>query len=459
MKKTQMIILAGGSGERFGGELPKQFVKIAGKTIMEHTIEKIEQCSAIDSMILVVNEKYYDYMNELIVRNHFKRVKKVIMGGKSRQESSYIGIEACDRDTVNVLFHDAIRPFVSERILLDTITALDTYEAVDVAIPCADTIIKVGEGNVIESIPKRKDLMRGQTPQGFRLSLIKKAYERYWAEQDIEVTDDCGIIEQYKMADIYVVNGEEQNMKVTYKEDAYLADKLFQIHSMELLNQRSEEEIGKLLEGKIGVVFGHTSGIGKDILKMVEEQKGKVYGFSRSTGVDVANSEQVENALQEVFEKEGRIDYVINTAGKLSISKLEAMQTEEIASLIQTNYFGIVNTTKAAIPYLRKTQGMMVLFTSSSYTRGRALYSIYSSTKAAVVNFAQAMSEELYEDKIKINVINPERTDTPMRRSNFGIEPKGTLLSSKEVALETLKTVCSNLTGQVIDVRIKKDRV
>ena len=81
------------------------------------------------------------------------------------------------------------------------------------------------------------------------------------------------------------------------------------------------------------------------------------------------------------------------------------------------------------------------------------MYSIYSSAKAAVVNFAQAMSEEVYEDGIRINVINPERTDTPMRRSNFGIEPKDTLLESKKVAEVTLKTVVSDITGQVIDVR------
>lgn len=453
MKKTQMIILAGGSGERFGGDLPKQFVKIAGKTIIEHTIEKMEQSGVIDSVIVVVSEKYYEYMNELILKNHFKKVKKIILGGNSRQESSYAGICACDENTDYVLFHDAIRPFVSERILQDVVKALQRYPAVDVAIPCADTIIKVTDEKKIEQIPARKYLMRGQTPQGFHLSLIKAAYERYMQDENITVTDDCGIISYYQMADIYVVEGEEQNIKITYHEDAYLADKLFQIHSMKLVEEMSEESILNNLKDKIGIVIGHTSGIGADIYQMVKESGGRIYGYSRKNHVNVSDYTQVSEAMKEVADKEGHIDYVINTSGQLAISKLEAMEENDIAQMTMTNYLGSVHVTKAAIPYLKESKGSMILFTSSSYTRGRAMYSIYSSTKAAIVNFAQAMSEELYEDHVRINVMNPERTDTPMRRNNFGVEPAGTLLESRRVAVETLKTVCTNITGQVVDVR------
>ena len=95
----------------------------------------------------------------------------------------------------------------------------------------------------------------------------------------------------------------------------------------------------------------------------------------------------------------------------------------------------------------------MLLFASSSYTRGRALYSTYSSTKAGIVNLAQALAEELTSDNIKINVINPERTATPMRFKAFGQEPEGSLLQPEIVAEASLKTLLSDLTGQVIDVR------
>lgn len=92
----------------------------------------------------------------------------------------------------------------------------------------------------------------------------------------------------------------------------------------------------------------------------------------------------------------------------------------------------------------------MLLFTSSSHTRGRALYSVYSSTKAAIVNFMQAVSEELFHDQVRINAINPERTATPMRFENFGKEPEETLLSPARVAEVSLQTLLSDLTGQVI---------
>ncbi len=456
MKKTQMIILAGGSGQRFGGEVPKQFVKIAGKTVIEHTIERMEKNPYIDSVIIVINEHFYEYMNELIMKNHFVKVKKVILGGSTRQESSYAGLMACDEDTKNVLFHDAIRPFVSDEIIENCVKALDEYEAVDVAVPCADTIIKIDDEKIIQKIPKRNYLMRGQTPQGFHLDLIKKAYEMFFEAGDVAATDDCGIVTHFKLADIYVVAGEEKNIKITYREDAYLADKLFQINAMELMSDQYHfSDIISEVVGKVGVVIGSTSGIGKDIVTLVQENGGRIYGYSRANGVDVCNYDQVANALKEVYDKEGRIDYVINTSALLNISKLEAMSAEDILYMTNVNYLGSVHVTKAAIPYLRKSKGSVILFTSSSYTRGRAMYSIYSSTKAAIVNFAQAMSEELFQDGIRINVINPERTDTPMRRKNFGIEAKDTLLESVKVAKETLKVVASDLTGQVIDVRRK----
>lgn len=179
MKKTQIIILAGGEGTRFGGNMPKQFTKISGKTVIEHTLESINKNKLIDSILIVINPSFYDFMKEILLKNNYKKVKKLLKGGTSRQESSYIGLQACDNDTENVLFHDAIRPFVSEKIINNTINALDTYEAVDVAIPSADTLIKINDENIICDIPKRKYFMRGQTPQGFRKEIIKKAYEMY----------------------------------------------------------------------------------------------------------------------------------------------------------------------------------------------------------------------------------------------------------------------------------------
>lgn len=450
MKKTQMILLAAGEGNRFGGNLPKQFVKIAGKTIIEHTLESIERNNNIISIIIVINPNYYDYMNEILLKNDFFKVKKIIKGGSTRQESSYLGLCACDDDTQYVLFHDAIRPFISDKIINDTINALDDYEAVDVAIMSADTLIKVDDSKIIKDIPERKYLMRGQTPQGFRINIIKEAYKRYMLKPDESITDDCGLIVKYNLGKVYVVLGEEKNIKITYKEDAYLADKLFQLNSIQLMDK---QDFLYKLNGKVGVVFGYSSGIGKEIYNIVKRNGNIIYGFSRENNVDVSDYDNVKKSLQMVYDKERRIDYVINTAGILNICKLENMSSNDINTMIATNYIGPVNITRASIAFLKQTKGSIALFTSSSYTRGRAMYSIYSSTKAATVNFVQAISEEYKELGIRINVINPERTDTPMRRKNFGNEPVDTLLSASEVANVTLRTIISDITGQAIDVR------
>jgi 2-C-methyl-D-erythritol 4-phosphate cytidylyltransferase len=454
MAKTQAIILAGGAGNRFGGILPKQFIKIAGKTVIEHTIERFEKHDLIDSIIIVINPEYYHFMNEVLLKNDFEKVKKVLKGGDTRQSSSYTGIVGCDEDTKKVLFHDAVRPFVSERIITEMIQALEEYEAVDVAIPTADTIIKINDEQLIEDIPKRQYLMRGQTPQGFKLSLIKQAHEMYMKDPNFPVTDDCGLIVKYNLAPVFVIQGEEKNMKITYPEDVFMADKLFQVNSICSVEQRkTSEQYSQELKDKVVVVFGHSSGIGKEIYDIVQKYGAKAYGISRQNDVDVSKYGQVAEVLENVYNQEGKIDSVINTTGILSISKLQVMLAEDILEQIQTNYLGSIHVTKACIPYLKETRGSVSLFTSSSYTRGRAMYSIYSSTKAAVVNFTQAMAEELYQDDIRINVINPERTKTPMRVKNFGYEDESTLLSAEKVAFAAIDTILSDITGQVIDVR------
>ena len=165
--------------------------------------------------------------------------------------------------------------------------------------------------------------------------------------------------------------------------------------------------------------------------------------------------EDVAKALKEAADKARHIDYVVCTAGLLNKEPLATMDYQTIINAVQTNYMGTVNVALEAYPYLKQTQGKLVFFTSSSYTRGRAFYSIYSSTKAAIVNFVQAVAQEWDGDGIKINCINPERTKTPMRQKNFGIEPDDTLLMPEKGAEATRHTLAADSLGQVVDVRRK----
>jgi ribitol-5-phosphate 2-dehydrogenase (NADP+) / D-ribitol-5-phosphate cytidylyltransferase len=121
--------------------------------------------------------------------------------------------------------------------------------------------------------------------------------------------------------------------------------------------------------------------------------------------------------------------------------------------MIEVNYVAPVMIARLALPYLQRSRGQLLMYTSSSYTRGRAGYSIYSSTKAAVVNLTQALAEEWGPLGVRVNCINPERTGTPMRTKAFGEEPPDSLLDADAVALTSLDVLISGLTGQVVDVR------
>lgn len=451
MKRNIAIILAGGVGSRLGMSTPKQFFKVAGKMVVEHTIDVFERNQHIDEIAIVSNPALVADFENIVLRNKWRKVKKILKGGAERYYSSLSAITAYQNEDANLIFHDAVRPLVSQRIIDDVVKALDTHRAVNVAVPSADTIIEV-DGDFITNIPDRSRLRRGQTPQAFDRQLISDAYDKALKDPNFRTTDDCGVVRTYMPEEpIFVVRGEESNMKLTYREDTYMMDKLFQLKSTEPNDVQIDADS---FRGKVAVVFGGSYGIGKNIVEMLEQSGAHVHSFSRSaTHTDVGDDNQVALALSAVEQKEGHIDYVINTAGVLNREPLASMEYDTILKAVQTNYMGTVNVALRSRPYLQRTRGKLIFFTSSSYTRGRAFYSIYSSTKAAIVNFVQAVAQEWDADGISINCINPERTKTPMRQQNFGVEPDETLLMPERVAEATLRTLLTDCTGQVIDVR------
>jgi len=450
------IILAGGSGARMGDNTPKQFLKLAGKMVIEHTLDVFEAASRIDEICIVCREDYLSEVEQLVVRNQYKKVKKILAGGKERYDSSLAAIRAYTDDTTNLIFHDAVRPLVNERIINDCIDALDKYNAIDVAIKTTDTIIQVDTNDCIQSIPNRNELRNGQTPQCFKRGTIRQAYELALNDPNFQTTDDCGVVRKYLPQEpVYVVNGENFNMKLTYIEDLFLLDKLFQLRTA----QTSQKELlyKETLKGKVIVVFGGSYGIGAEIVALAKDNNAKVFSFSRSeNGVDVTNRDMVGDALHKVYVQEGHIDAIVDTAGILVKEALTSMSTQSIRRSIDVNLLGVINVAQASFDYLKESHGALLFYTSSSYTRGRMMYSLYSATKAAIVNFTQAIAEEWNEFGIRVNCINPERTKTPMRIKNFGNEPEGSLLDPKEVAVASINTLFSKATGEIIDIRRQK---
>ncbi|MFI6320709.1 SDR family NAD(P)-dependent oxidoreductase [Nonomuraea sp. NPDC050556] len=459
--RTVAVVLAGGVGQRVGLNTPKQLLKIAGKTILEHTLGVFSAHCDIDEIILLMAPGFVEDAAALVEKNGFHKVSRVLEGGASRTDTTWRAIQALGQDECDVLFHDAVRPLVEPRIITECVEALRTYSAVDVAIPSADTIVvavPLPRGEVIRDIPDRSGLRRGQTPQCFRLSVIRAAYERAFADPDFErrpPTDDCGVVLRYLPdVPIYIVPGSEHNMKVTHPVDVYLADKLFQLAAATAPHS-SPQSRNTAMAGRTMVVFGGSYGIGADVVELARQCGASVFSYSRSqTGTRVEDADAVEEALASAYAATGRIDYVVNTAAVLHVGELADVSRSTVTESVSVNLLGPVNIARSAFQYLAKTQGHLLLYTSSSYTRGRANYSLYSATKAAAVNLTQALADEWTKYGIQVNCVNPERTATPMRVRAFGDEPASTLLSSEQVAQTSVDVLVSALTGQVVDVRL-----
>ncbi len=463
-KKNIAIILAAGSGERSGFDIPKQLVKLAGKPIIEHTISNFQNSAYIDEIIVVTSTNCISKVEDIVTNRGFTKVKKIIYGGKERYESSLAAIIASEQDSeqfdIKLIFHDAVRPLVNDRIIRDVVLALDHYNAVDVVVPTTDTMISADPiTNTIDSVPERKKLRNGQTPQGFSWKTIKLAYEIALKDPQFKTTDDCGVVFKYLPDEkIYLVTGESNNVKLTYKEDLQIIDKLLQLNSRKIIWNKVNSRTLSALKNKVVVILGGTSGIGAEMAAIAAAYQAKVIVASRRTGTDVTDIDILYKEFEAIYLENGRIDYVVNASGILIKQPLALMNYAEVLEAIQINYTGTVNVAIASYKYLTESHGHLLNFTSSSYTYGRAFYSLYSSSKAAVVNLTQALAEEWHTQYVRVNCINPERTDTPMRRRAFGIEPPGTLLSAKDVALFSLGVLLNESTGHVYDVTAQQVR-
>ena len=454
MTSNVAVVLAGGTGTRVGLDIPKQLIKIAGRTILEHTLSTVNAHPDVDEIIVMMASGHLDAVHAIVKAGGYGKVRYVLEGGETRNDTTLEALSRVD-EGAKVLFHDAVRPLVSGRIIGECFAALDEYDAVDTAIPSADTIVEVDDANTIRAIPPRSHLRRGQTPQAFRAGTLKRAYDRAIDDPDFVATDDCTVVLRYlPEVPIGLVQGDERNLKVTEPIDVFIADKLFQLTSHDASAARSEEQYRAALDGKTMVVFGGSYGIGADIAEIAREYGADVHTFSRSsTQTHVERRADIAAAKHSVLEKAETIDFVVNTAGVLPRGHLVDASEETVYQATETNYMAPIFIAQEFFEPLAASKGSLLLFTSSSYTRGRGGYSLYSSAKAAVVNLTQALADEWSGSGVRVNCVNPERTATPMRTKAFGDEPAESLLESVSVAQASLDTLLGGSTGHVIDLR------
>ncbi|MBQ8042752.1 MAG: 2-C-methyl-D-erythritol 4-phosphate cytidylyltransferase [Clostridia bacterium] len=222
-------ILAGGKGTRMGKiDLPKQFLMLGTKPVIVHTIEQFVLCEEVDQVIVAVPEAWLSYTEDIVEKylSHLDNVH-ITAGGADRNGSlmnicTYIEKNYGITEQDILVSHDAVRPFVTDRIIKDNIKGTKEHDAIDTVIPATDTIVESLDGFVISNIPNRNNMYQGQTPQSFKITKLVEVYNSLTDEEKAILTDACKIF-TIKGLDVGIVSGEPYNMKITNQFDYKLA--------------------------------------------------------------------------------------------------------------------------------------------------------------------------------------------------------------------------------------------
>jgi 2-C-methyl-D-erythritol 4-phosphate cytidylyltransferase len=218
--KVAAVIPVAGSGQRFESIVPKQFQRVADQPVIATTIKNLLTTRQIGQMVFAVSDENRNILEDIL--NSFRSTPvtfDVVEGGQTRQDSVYNAINSVKPDSDIVLVHDGVRPLVSERLISESIKAAYEHGACIPAIPVKDTIKRIRDSKVIETVP-RDELWQVQTPQTFRYNILRDIHNR--ARQDeYNGTDDSSLAEYYGVA-VYVIPGEEMNIKITTPADLNL---------------------------------------------------------------------------------------------------------------------------------------------------------------------------------------------------------------------------------------------
>lgn len=223
MTKTTAIVLAAGSGKRMNTNIHKQYLLIKDKPVLYYSIKAFED-SSVDDIVLVVGEGEIDYCREEIVERYgFKKVRRIVQGGKERYHSVYEGLKAAAESSY-VLIHDGARPFLTQDIIKRTLEGVAEYKACVVGMPVKDTIKIVDENTFAKETPNRSAVWLVQTPQAFDYELVYTAYTKMLENEDSGITDDAMVVERMTDYKVKLIEGSYQNIKITTPEDLDIAE-------------------------------------------------------------------------------------------------------------------------------------------------------------------------------------------------------------------------------------------
>lgn len=226
--KFTAIVLSAGKGSRMNSDTHKQYLLLDGKPIIAYALEAFEK-SPVDEVILVTGQGEEEYCrNEIVNAYDFRKVSKIVTGGKERCHSVFQGLQAIT-DSDYVLIHDGARPFVTQEIIENTMETVKRTQACVVGVHAKDTIKITNQEGIITATPKRNDVWMAQTPQAFSFGLIYQAYSRFMQREDILVTDDAMVVEEMCGQSVRLIEGSYQNIKITTPEDLLIAETFLKV--------------------------------------------------------------------------------------------------------------------------------------------------------------------------------------------------------------------------------------
>lgn len=229
------IIFAGGTGSRMNSKvLPKQFLKIYGKPVIIHTLEVFDNCDEIDQIIVVILEGWESYLDNLIKHYHIKKVKKVVAGGETGQQSIFNGLKEIDDNGI-VLIHDGVRPFIDCKLIQENIKIAKRDKIAITCVKAKETLVSV-ENNKVDKILPRNTSYMARAPQSFEVSLLKEAHLKAIKDNNFSFIDSSSIVKHYfPEYNLNIVECGSENIKITTQEDFYLAKAMFSLEEDEQL--------------------------------------------------------------------------------------------------------------------------------------------------------------------------------------------------------------------------------
>ena len=418
--KNIAIILAAGIGTRAQFSIPKQFTKVGVYTVLEHTVRIFQQHPLIDEVCIVAHTETLQIIQNLFPEERFYKVKKVITGGTERYLSTLAALDAYDYEC-NLIIHDSVRMLVREENITQCIKQLDSYHAVTLGASSPDTIIEICDGNsnnndshIICRIPNRDKLRRVQTPQCFRRSILKKAYDLALMDNSLTISDDCGVIMTYTPEiPICLINNPDTNLKLTTYEDLSIIENLSYL--------RNSQEMLKPLD--LSGIDSHYSDMMNHVVILIDNRES-MSSFSKSIKSllkGVSGHIYITPTIQQleycILQHEGRHqnsqkhDYTIVKPVHISLNSAEIplLESEKISIHEQQDWFSAAQAVQAMITtsrclhllFIDSGLSPKINNTSRSEDVSNLLINLY--TRGMLINFVDSLAYEWHQRHNSLN--------------------------------------------------------